>query len=588
MKKLFALCLLMFPAFLFAQNGLTAGQDHLFRQISFTTGGSLWKFQSETDSLAFNNIFYSTPFHKNYNSVIHQNVIVAVHYNDKWSYPGARQLSDGLKPGKPSFLIFEPVSNVIYTSGGDGGAVNVDPASLSVLKIMSHDSATGNPIPLVVGNGLNVQGEITTAAGASGNWNKAQDSAKSATKRAGGVIELRNTNDALLLSGTGGTGWTEPNLGAGLRLLWYSKAGAFRVGEVNSSQWNNSNIGSHSFAFGYNTIAKGNRSMSGGWECNAYGDASIAMGIWCTAYYHYSQAFGYQCHSNAQMAFSYGQGCVANGLRSFAGGWYTIAPTVNCMAIGQFNTGTTGDTIYEHPLSPLFQIGNGTSISTRSNAFEVLYNGNTTIGGYGIIKNIPTKTAPGYYLCQDGDTVKKVSPNFVVPGGALGTPSSGNLANCSFPTLNQNTSGTAAGLSATLPVASGGTGTTNLSGFRLKSNIVPLWSVGVDSTQVKTTGKIPIGYSNGFVVDTIVVICMTTASSGTVNCTPKLFFGPDGTATGTAMITAPAAVTSNTTGTKFYTLNNAIIPVTNLFWLTFSSVTTAPRYLTFQLIGHLL
>jgi hypothetical protein len=35
-----------------------------------------------------------------------------------------------------------------------------------------------------------------------------------------------------------------------------------------------------------------------------------------------------------------------------------------------------------------------------------------------------------------------ISPSFTTP--ALGTPSSGNLANCTFPTLNQNTSGNAA------------------------------------------------------------------------------------------------------------------------------------------------
>ena len=43
---------------------------------------------------------------------------------------------------------------------------------------------------------------------------------------------------------------------------------------------------------------------------------------------------------------------------------------------------------------------------------------------------------------------------FVVNGGALGTPSSGNLANCTFPTLNQNTSGYAEALkSATTTVS---------------------------------------------------------------------------------------------------------------------------------------
>lgn len=38
------------------------------------------------------------------------------------------------------------------------------------------------------------------------------------------------------------------------------------------------------------------------------------------------------------------------------------------------------------------------------------------------------------------------SPTLVTP--TLGTPSSGNLANCTFPTLNQNTTGTAAGVSS--------------------------------------------------------------------------------------------------------------------------------------------
>ena len=41
-----------------------------------------------------------------------------------------------------------------------------------------------------------------------------------------------------------------------------------------------------------------------------------------------------------------------------------------------------------------------------------------------------------------GDVVLATSPALVTP--ALGTPSSGNLTNCTFPTLNQNTTGTAA------------------------------------------------------------------------------------------------------------------------------------------------
>jgi hypothetical protein len=51
------------------------------------------------------------------------------------------------------------------------------------------------------------------------------------------------------------------------------------------------------------------------------------------------------------------------------------------------------------------------------------------------------------------------SPTMTAP--ALGTPASGTLTNCTFPTLNQNTTGTAAGLSSTLAIGSGGTGQTS-------------------------------------------------------------------------------------------------------------------------------
>jgi hypothetical protein len=47
----------------------------------------------------------------------------------------------------------------------------------------------------------------------------------------------------------------------------------------------------------------------------------------------------------------------------------------------------------------------------------------------------------------------------LVSGGALGTPSSGTLTNCTFPTLNQNTTGTA-------------TNATNLVGLKKGSNVV--------------------------------------------------------------------------------------------------------------------
>lgn len=51
--------------------------------------------------------------------------------------------------------------------------------------------------------------------------------------------------------------------------------------------------------------------------------------------------------------------------------------------------------------------------------------------------------------------------DYVAPGGALGTPSSGDLTNCTFPTLNQNTTGTAANVTGTVAIANGGTNATD-------------------------------------------------------------------------------------------------------------------------------
>jgi hypothetical protein len=57
-----------------------------------------------------------------------------------------------------------------------------------------------------------------------------------------------------------------------------------------------------------------------------------------------------------------------------------------------------------------------------------------------------------------GSVVLSDSPTFVTP--ALGTPASGNLANCTFPTLNQNTTGSAATLTTARTLTVGSTGKT--------------------------------------------------------------------------------------------------------------------------------
>ena len=57
-------------------------------------------------------------------------------------------------------------------------------------------------------------------------------------------------------------------------------------------------------------------------------------------------------------------------------------------------------------------------------------------------------------------TAAVAGTDYVAPGGALGTPSSGTLTNCTFPTLNQNTTGSAATLTTARTLTVGATGKT--------------------------------------------------------------------------------------------------------------------------------
>jgi hypothetical protein len=109
-----------------------------------------------------------------------------------------------------------------------------------------------------------------------------------------------------------------------------------------------------------------------------------------------------------------------------------------------------------------------------------------------------------------GSVVLNTSPTLVAP--ALGTPASGNLSNCAFPTLNQNTSGSAASLSATLPVNRGGSGVTTSTG----------------------TGSVVLNTS-----PTLITPALGTPSSGNIsNCSGTVSININGTVGATTPTTA--------------------------------------------------
>lgn len=124
--------------------------------------------------------------------------------------------------------------------------------------------------------------------------------------------------------------------------------------------------------------------------------------------------------------------------------------------------------------------------------------------------------------------------SFVVNGGALGTPSSGVLTNCTFPTLNQNTSGSAASLSV-----SGQTGLVTVVGL-VSTNRVKTVRDAADTILELGGSYTPTGT---WTTLTMVTPVLGTPTSGTLtNCTA------DGTnAVGTKNIPQNSQSTAYTT-----------------------------------------
>jgi hypothetical protein len=127
--------------------------------------------------------------------------------------------------------------------------------------------------------------------------------------------------------------------------------------------------------------------------------------------------------------------------------------------------------------------------------------------------------------------------SFVVNGGALGTPSSGTLTNCTFPTLNQNTTGYAAslagGAAGSVPYQSAVNTTTFLAAGS-NGQVLTLAS-GVPSWATPTTGTVTSVGGTGTVSG--------ISLSGTVTTSGNLTLG------GTLDLSAPPAIGGTTANT---------------------------------------
>lgn len=124
--------------------------------------------------------------------------------------------------------------------------------------------------------------------------------------------------------------------------------------------------GDYSHAEGFDTKANGDGAHAEGYDTKAYGDGSHAEGGYSTgAYSKYSHIEGYQTQAGVDNGNT-----ASSGRYAHAEGNNTFAKNESSHAEGQFNIGSSDDTIHE--------TGIGTGTSAKKNAFEIYLNGVVT------------------------------------------------------------------------------------------------------------------------------------------------------------------------------------------------------------------
>jgi hypothetical protein len=120
--------------------------------------------------------------------------------------------------------------------------------------------------------------------------------------------------------------------------------------------------------------------------------------------------------------------------------------------------------------------------------------------------------------------------------------------------------------------------------FVPKAEILTLATGGYDSTSISLAGfnKMPIEYSGGLIVDTLIFIGV----GASCDVTFKVRYGTSIADTGTAVVVAGNAITSVTAATRISNFNNATIAKGNMIWIEPTAITTVPRRVIVLVKGH--
>lgn len=145
-------------------------------------------------------------------------------------------------------------------------------------------------------------------------------------------------------------------------------------------------------AEGQGTVASGSRSHAEGWNTKALGKRSHVEGYNNTVNGDNSHAEGYNNTVSGESSHAEGQNNTVSGNYSHAGGSGTVVSGYHSIAHGDhLKTGSAYQAIFGRyntiSSTALFQIGNGGSDNSRSNAFEVYNDGHAEVQTQGTTDN---------------------------------------------------------------------------------------------------------------------------------------------------------------------------------------------------------
>lgn len=274
----------------------------------------------------------------------------------------------------------------------------------SELRTIIAGSVTGNPGGQFVIYTKQDGGSIMPAIWVDQNQNMGINNANPLTR-----IHAKG-DSSILFEGTFGSGWVEPGLGAGTRMMWYVRKAALRVGQTAGSEWDDVNIGNYSSAFGFTVKASGVGSFAAGQYHTVTGPGDVALGYGGTNSGQGSVTIGTNCTAVSDGAISLGYLCENHGASSIIGGsviynthTYGLALGDNLTLANGFGGFLIGSHLYNHGFSRGGMIADGGSTTTDMTADYQFVS--RFSGGHYFLATGTTVASADFYIAPNGTLV---------------------------------------------------------------------------------------------------------------------------------------------------------------------------------------